>query len=306
MKVGIVGCGFVGSSGAFAIALEGKANELILVDLNADLARAHAEDILHATPFSEPIRVVAGDFPKLKDADLVVLACGVGQKPGETRLQLLERNVRVFQNVVPRVLEHTPDTILLIVSNPVDIMTQVVTKISGLPPQRVIGSGTILDTARFRTLLAEHLSISPHSVHAYVLGEHGDSEVLAWSAGKVGGVPVEEFAAQIGRPITEKIKAKIDDDVRNAAYRIIEGKGATYYGIGAGIARIARAIEDDEGAVLTLSNIEGLNGVSLSLPRVLKTRGIDATIQPMLSDKEAKALQKSAEVLKKAAAALRY
>ncbi|MGD8990422.1 MAG: L-lactate dehydrogenase [Desulfobacterales bacterium] len=306
MKVGIVGCGFVGSSGAFAIALEGKANELILVDLNADLARAHAEDILHATPFSEPIRVVAGDYPKLKDAELVVLACGVGQKPGESRLQLLERNVRVFQNVVPRVLEHTPHTILLIVSNPVDVMTQVVTKISGLPPQRVIGSGTILDTARFRTLLAEHLSISPHSVHTYVLGEHGDSEVLTWSTGKVGGVPVEEFAAQIGRPITEKIKAKIDDDVRNAAYRIIEGKGATYYGIGAGIARIARAIEDDEGAVLTLSNIEGLYGVSLSLPRVLKTRGIDTTIQPMLSDEEAKALQKSAEVLKKAAAALRY
>jgi L-lactate dehydrogenase len=301
-----VGCGFVGSSGAFAIALEGKANELILVDLNADLARAHAEDILHATPFSEPIRVVAGDYPKLKDAELVVLACGVGQKPGESRLQLLERNVRVFQNVVPRVLEHTPHTILLIVSNPVDVMTQVVTKISGLPPQRVIGSGTILDTARFRTLLAEHLSISPHSVHTYVLGEHGDSEVLTWSTGKVGGVPVEEFAAQIGRPITEKIKAKIDDDVRNAAYRIIEGKGATYYGIGAGIARIARAIEDDEGAVLTLSNIEGLYGVSLSLPRVLKTRGIDTTIQPMLSDEEAKALQKSAEVLKKAAAALRY
>jgi L-lactate dehydrogenase len=306
MKVAIVGCGYVGSSGAFAIALEGKANELILVDLNADLARAHAEDILHATPFSEPIRVIAGDYPKLKDADLVVLACGVGQKPGETRLKLLERNVRVFQNVVPRVLEHTPDTILLIVSNPVDIMTQVVTHISGLPAQRVIGSGTILDTARFRTLLAEHLGIAPHSVHAYVLGEHGDSEVLAWSTGKVGGVPVEEFAVQIDRPLTDEIKKTIDDGVRNAAYRIIEGKGATYYGIGAGIARIARAIEDDEGAVLTLSNIEGLIGVSLSLPRVLKAKGIDTTIQPMLSDKEEKALQKSAEVLKKAAAELRY
>ena len=159
MKIGIVGCGFVGSSGAFAIALEGKANELILVDLDADLAAAHAEDILHATPFSKPIRVAAGDYPMLKGAELVVLACGVGQKPGETRLQLLERNVRVFEDVVPRVLENTPDTILLVVSNPVDIMTQVVTKISGLPSQRIIGSGTILDTARFRTLLAEHLNI---------------------------------------------------------------------------------------------------------------------------------------------------
>lgn len=306
MKIGVVGCGFVGSSGAFAIALEGKANELILVDLNADLARAHAEDILHATPFSKPIRVAAGDYKMLRGANMVVLACGVGQKPGETRLQLLQRNVKVFQDVVPRVLEHTPDTILLIVSNPVDIMTQVVTKIFGLPTQRVIGSGTILDTARFRTLLAEHLSIAPHSVHAYVLGEHGDSEVLAWSAGKVGGVPVEEFAAQIGQPLTDATKARIDNSVRHAADRIIEGKGATYYGIGAGIARIVRAIEDDEGAVLTLSNIEGFNGVSLSLPRVLKAKGIDTTIQPMISDDETKALQKSAEVLKKAAAELSF
>ncbi len=304
MKIGIVGCGFVGSSGAFAIALEGKANDLILVDLNADLARAHAEDILHATPFSQPVRVAAGDYPMLKGADIVVLACGVGQKPGETRLQLLERNVQIFQNVVPRVLEYAPETILLIVSNPVDIMTQVVTKISNLPHERVIGSGTILDTARFRTLLAEHLNIAPHSVHAYVLGEHGDSEVLAWSSGKVGGVPLEEFATQIGRPITDDVKARIDDGVRRAAYRIIEGKGATYYGIGAGIARIARAITDDEGAVLTLSNVEGFGGVSLSLPRVLKAKGIEATIQPMLSNEEAQALKKSAEILKEAAAEL--
>ncbi len=305
MKVGIVGCGFVGSSGAFAIALEGKANTLILVDLNQDLAKAHAEDILHATPFSEPIRVAAGDYAMLKNADLVVLACGVGQKPGETRLQLLQRNVKVFQEVVPKVLEYAPDTILLIVSNPVDIMTQVVTQISGLPAQRVIGSGTILDTARFRTLLAEHLDIAPHSVHAYVLGEHGDSEVLAWSSGKVGGVPVTEFSAQIGRPITAEIKAKIDNGVRNAAYRIIEGKGATYYGIGAGIARIASAIGDDEGAVLSLSNVAGFGGVSLSLPRVLKANGIETTIQPLLSEDEADALQKSADILKAAAAELK-
>lgn len=304
MKIGIVGCGFVGSSGAFAMALEGKANELILVDLNADLARAHAEDILHATPFSKPIRVAAGDYKLLRGANMVVLACGVAQKPGETRLQLLQRNVKVFQDVVPRVLEQTPETILLIVSNPVDIMTQVVTKISGLPPQRIIGSGTILDTARFRTLLAEHLGIAPHSVHVYVLGEHGDSEVLAWSTGKVGGVSIIEYAAQIGRPITEEIKAKIDDGVRNAAYRIIAGKGATYYGIGAGIARVARAIGDDEGAVLTLSNVDGFGGVSLSLPRVLKAKGIGTTIQPMLSDAEAEALNNSAEVIKAAAAEL--
>jgi len=304
MKIGIIGCGFVGSSGAFAIALVGAATELVLVDLNADLANAHAEDILHATPFSEPVRIAAGDYSTLKGAGLVVLACGVGQKPGESRLELLERNVNVFQNVVPRVLEHAPDSVLLIVSNPVDIITQVVTKISNLPPKRVIGSGTILDTARFRTLLAEHLGLAPHSVHAYVLGEHGDSEVLAWSSGKVGGVPVVEFATQIGRPITDDVKARIDDGVRRAAYRIIEGKGATYYGIGAGIARIAKAIRDDESAVLTLSNTEGVNGVSFSLPRVLKATGVVATIQPLLSDEEAQALNHSAEILKTAAGEL--
>jgi L-lactate dehydrogenase len=306
MKIGIIGCGMVGSSSAFAIALVGAATELILIDLNADLAKAHAEDILHATPFSEPVRVAAGDYSALKGAGLVVLACGVAQKPGESRLKLLERNVNVFQNVVPRVLEHAPDSILLVVSNPVDIMTQVVTKISGLPSQRVIGSGTILDTARFRTLLAEHLGLAPHSVHAYVLGEHGDSEVLAWSSGKIGGVPIGEFAEQIGRRITNDVQARIDDGVRSAAYRIIEGKGATYYGIGAGIARIAKAIRDDEGAVLTLSNIEGINGLSLSLPRVLKAKGIEATIQPMLSNEEAEALKRSAAILKEAAAELNY
>ncbi len=304
MKIGIVGCGFVGSSGAFAIALVGAATELVLVDLDADLAKAHAEDIRHATPFSESVRITAGDYSALRNAGLVVLACGVGQKPGESRLELLGRNVNVFQTVVPRVLEYTPDTILLIVSNPVDIMTQVVSKISGLPSKRVIGSGTILDTARFRTLLGEHLGLSPRSVHAYVLGEHGDSEVLAWSNSKIGGVPVVEFAKQIDRRLTDDIKAKIDDGVRNAAYSIINGKGATYYGIAAGIARIAKAIRDDEGAMLTLSNIDGMNGVCLSLPRVLNARGIETTIYPTLTNQEEEALQRSAEILREAAAKL--
>ncbi len=306
MKIGIIGCGFVGSSGAFAIALVGAATELILVDLNADLAKAHAEDILHATPFSEPVRITAGDYSALRGAGLVVLACGVGQKPGESRLELLERNVNVFQNVVPRVLEYAPDAILLIVSNPVDIMTQVVSKISGLPSQRVIGSGTILDTARFRALLGEHLGLSPRSVHAYVLGEHGDSEVLAWSSGKIGGAPVIEFAEQIDRRITDDVRARVEDGVRRAAYRIIDGKGATYFGIAAGIARIAKAIRDDEGAMLTLSNIEGKNGVCLSLPRVLSAKGIESTIYPILSNEEEEALKRSAEILKEAASELNF
>ena len=310
MKVGIVGTGFVGSTGAYAIALRGAATELILVDINKDLARAQAEDILHATPFAAPIRVAGGDYPDLEGAALVVLACGVGQRPGETRLQLLERNVQVFQKVVPNVLECAPETIFLVVSNPVDVMTQVVTRISGLLPGRVIGSGTILDTARFRALLGEHLGVSSQSVHAYVLGEHGDSEVLVWSSAKVGGVALCEFAQQSGRSLTEEVKSRIEDGVRRAAYRIIEGKGATYYGIGAGIARIARAIRDDERAVLTVSiltpEVEGVEEVSLSIPRVVGAHGVLATLPQTLSDEEHSALRKSAEILKGAAREIGY
>ena len=310
MKVGIIGCGFVGSTAAYAMALSGVASELVLVDINPKLAQAHAEDILHATPFSAAVRIAAGDYPRIEGAKVVVLACGVAQKPGETRLQLLERNVHVFQQVVPQVLKYAPDSILLLASNPVDIMTQVVTQLSGLPSQRIIGTGTILDTARFRTLLGEHLGIAPHSVHAYVLGEHGDSEVLSWSSAKIGGVPLLDFSEQVGRDITEDVKDRIDDGVRRAAYRIIEGKGATYHGIGAGISRIVRAVRNDEGAVLTLSNaaggLEGFEGLSLSLPRVIDANGIVETIHPSLSQEENQALLKSAEVLKEAASDLKY
>jgi L-lactate dehydrogenase len=310
MKVGIVGCGFVGSTAAYAMALWGIASELVLIDLNPKLAQAHAEDILHATPFAEPARVVAGGYSELEAADIVVLACGVGQRPGETRLQLLEHNAQVFKQVVPQVLEYAPETILLIASNPVDVMTQVVTRISGLSPQKVIGSGTILDTARFRALLGEHLGVAPLSVHAYVLGEHGDAEVLGWSSGKVGGVPIQDFAEQVGRPLNKAVKSRIDDGVRRAAYRIIEGKGATYYGIGAGLAQIAQAVRDDERRVLTLSSltrdIEGFEEVSLSLPRVLGAKGVLAELQPNLSSVEHSALDESASILKDAARQLGY
>ncbi len=308
MKVGIVGCGFVGSSGAYAITLAGAANEIVLIDLDHKFARAQAEDIQHAVPFGVPTRITAGDYAQLGGTQVVVLACGVAQREGETRLQLLERNVKVFRTVIPRVLTYAPEAILLIVSNPVDIMTAVVCQIANIPSEHVIGSGTILDTARFRTLLGEHLGLAPHSVHAYVLGEHGDSEVLTWSNAKIGGVPLFEFAVQIGRPLTADTRNRIDDHVRNAAYRIINGKGATYYGIGAGIARIIKAVRDDEGAVLTLSSLTsqvgGLEGVSLSLPRVLGSNGITATITPSLSEAENNLLQKSAGILRQAAAEL--
>jgi len=306
MKVGIVGAGFVGSTAAYAIAMTGGASEVVLVDLDEKLARAHAEDILHATPFAEPVRVNAGDYPALQGAAVVVLACGVAQREGETRLELLDRNVKVFRSVMPRVLEHAPETLFVVATNPVDIMTLAATHISGLPSPRVIGTGTILDTARLRTLLGEHLQVAPHSVHAYVLGEHGDSEVLAWSSAKIGGVPLLDFARQIDRPIDETVEKRIDDGVRNAAYRIIAGKQATYHGIGAGIARIVQAVRDDEGVALTLSCLSRPDGaepegVCLSMPRILRSRGIVATLQPALSDEEQRLLEKSARILREAA-----
>jgi L-lactate dehydrogenase len=309
MKVGVVGCGFVGSSAAYAMALLGVASEIVLIDLNQKLANAHAEDILHATPFSAAAaRVIDGDYADLAGARLVVLACGVGQKPGETRLQLMGRNAKVFEAVIPQVIRNAPEAILLIASNPVDVVTHMVTGIAKIPSERVIGSGTILDTARFRTLLAEHLNISPKSVHAYVLGEHGDSEVLMWSSAQVGGVALEEFARQTGRGVDAEVVKQIDDGVRRAAYRIIEGKGATYFGIGAGLARIARAVRDDERVLLTVSTrtvrVPEFDGVCFSLPRVVGATGVMATLLPKLSDDEHRALVRSAGIIQQAAAEL--
>jgi L-lactate dehydrogenase len=305
MKVGIIGCGFVGSSAAYAMVLQGVVSELILIDLNKDLARAQVEDILHATPFSHPVRLTAGDYRDLQSATLVVLACGVAQQPGENRLQLLGRNVRVFQQVVPQVLSHAPEALLLIASNPVDLITEMVTRISGLSVCRIFGSGTILDTARFRTLLGEYFGVAPHSVHANVIGEHGDSEVLLWSSARIGGVPLQDFSLQCGRPLDEEARTSIDEGVRRAAYRIIEGKKATYYGIGAGLSRFARAVSSDERGVFTISMHEtgygGDGGVSFSLPRVLGSAGVAATLQPTLSTGEQEELLRSARTLQEAA-----
>ncbi|MHC0054108.1 L-lactate dehydrogenase [Actibacterium sp. D379-3] len=308
MKVGIVGAGMVGSAAGYALALTGTVSHVVLVDLNRALALAQAQDIAHAVPFTASTVVEAGDYAALKGAGVVILSAGVGQKPGETRLQLLSRNAAVFREVTARVLEQAPDAILLVASNPVDIMAQITTRLTGLPAGRVIGSGTILDTARFRSLLGSHLGISPRSIHAYVLGEHGDSEVLAWSNARAGSVPLMSFAAQLGAPITANVRERIDDGVRNAAYTIINGKGATWYGIGAGLARIVRAIAQDQQAIMSVSivtpEVLGVEDVALSLPRVVGAAGVTADLMPDLTDEEAAALTRSAQLLKDTAEAV--
>jgi L-lactate dehydrogenase len=306
LKVGVVGCGSVGSCAAYAIILGGLANEIVLIDLNIKLAQSEAEDLLHATPFAAPARIAAGDYADLSGSQLVILACGVAQRPGETRLQLLKRNAEVFETVIPQVMRYASEAVLVIASNPVDVITQMVSKIAGIPSQRVIGSGTILDTARFRTLLAESLAVSPSSVHAYVLGEHGDSEVLLWSSAKVAGVSLADFVRQMGVEVGREIRMQIDEGVRRAAYRIIEGKGATYFGIGAGLARIVRAVRSDERVVLTVSTrASGLGSfpdVCFSLPRIVGAAGVVGTLLPDLSVEEQQALMTSVGVIQSAAA----
>ncbi len=300
-RVAVIGAGMVGGAVANAIALRGSASDVVLVDVRRERARAEAEDVLHATPFAHPVHVRAGDWPDIAGADVAVLACGVAQRPAETRLELLDRNAAVFAEVVPKVREHAPEALLLVVTNPVDVMTAVAWKLSGLPPERVLGSGTILDTGRFRALLSVELGISPHSIHAYVLGEHGDSEVLTWHGATVGTVPLLRFAERIGRPLDEAARARIDEGVRKAAYRIIAGKGATWYGVAAGTARILEAIRDDERAVLTVSgwtpDLPGIPPVVFSLPRIVGRAGLIGTLMPELDESERAALRHSAEVL---------
>ena len=275
MKIGIIGAGMVGSAAAFACVLRGSVREVVLVDIDAARARAEAEDLSHAVPFGAPAHIRAGTAADLTGAAVVILACGVSQRPGETRLALLERNAEVFGRVVGQVVPVCPEAILLVASNPVDIMGQITQRLSGLPPGRVIGSGTILDTARFRWLVGRHLGIAAGSVHAYVLGEHGDSEVLAWSNARAGSVPLAGFAAQIGAPITADVRARIDAGVRRAAYTIIAGKGATWYGIGAGLARIVAAIAGDESAVLSVSTVEDeVMGVTDRIAAVVGRAGV--------------------------------
>ncbi len=302
MKVGIVGAGMVGSSAAFAIALMGHASSITLVDANEALAKAQAQDISHAVPFASSTRLASGSFDDLKDARIVILAAGASQRPGETRLELLSRNAGIIRSIVTEVLRVAPDAILIAASNPVDVVTQIAHRVSGLPANRVIGSGTILDSARFRSLLGQHLGVSPHSIHAYVLGEHGDSEVLAWSSARAGALPIAQVAAQVNVSLDEAVRAEIDSGVRNAAYTIINGKGSTYYGIGAGLARLVEVIGRSQNVVFSVSSvtdeIEGVRDVALSIPRVLGAGGVVTDLVPQLDETEHAALRRSATILK--------
>jgi len=307
MKIGIVGTGFVGSTAAYALVMQGIGRQIVLVDKNEARAQAEADDLLHAVPFAHPLLVSAGSYADLAGAGVVVITAGVGQRPGETRLQLLARNAAIFHEVVPAVCDSAPGAVLVVATNPVDVMTHLAARYAaecGVPSNRVIGSGTMLDTARFRSLLAEHLDVDARHVHAYVIGEHGDSEVLTWSLVTVGGMPLLDFCKLRAVCGVDGIHAEIDRRVRTAAYTIIQGKGATYYGVGAALAHLVSAVLFDRRAILTVStptpDVLGVKDVSVSLPHLVSGDGVVETFPLPLSAGEEAALRASAQVIRTA------
>lgn len=307
MKVGVVGSGFVGATAAYALVMQGVGREIVLVDKNLDRARAEADDLRHAVPFAHPLEISAGDYPALSGSRVVVICAGVGQKPGETRMQLLQRNAAVFRDVVPSVLKYAPDAVLVVATNPVDVMTHLAARFAGelgVPPGRVLGSGTTLDTARFRSLLGAQCGVDPQHVHAYVIGEHGDSEVLTWSLATIGGMPLGTFARLRQIELTDAVVHDIDTKVRRAAYTIIGGKGATYYGIGSALSRIVNVILHDQRSILTVcaptAEVAGVRDVTVALPRLVGGQGVLETFPLPLEPQEFDLLSKSAHIIREA------
>ena len=301
-KVAIIGCGFVGSSSAFALMQSGLFSEMVLIDADVNRAEGEALDISHGLPFAKPMKIYAGSYEDIADAAIVIVTAGAGQKPGETRLDLVKKNVEIFKSIIPEIAKQDFNGILLIVANPVDILTYVAAKLSKLPQGRVFGSGTVLDSARLKHLLGEHLDVDSRSVHAFIIGEHGDSEMAAWSSANVSGIPLNDFCEMRGYFKHEESMKKILEEVKNSAYEIIEKKHATYYGIAMSVRRICEAIIRDEKSILPVSSIQkgeyGIENVALSIPAIVGREGVEKVVPIKLSDTEKEELIKSANTLK--------
>ena len=307
-KAAMIGCGFVGSASAFALMQSGLFSELVLIDANHDKAEGEAMDIAHGLPFAGQMKIYAGDYDDIVDAAVIIVTAGAAQKPGETRLDLVNKNVNIFKSIIPEIAKRNYKGILLIVANPVDILTYTAVKLSGLPENRVIGSGTVLDTARLKYALGEHLEVDSRSVHSFIIGEHGDSEIVAWSSTNVSGIPVNDFCELRGHFNHEEAMHRIADDVKNSAYDIIEKKGATYYGIAMSVKRICECIMRDEKSILPISSMMhgeyGVSDICLSMPTVVGREGVETRVPIQLNEQEESALSASAEQLSKVAAQL--
>ena len=307
-KAAMIGCGFVGSASAFALMQSGLFSELVLIDANHDKAEGEAMDIAHGLPFAGQMKIYAGDYDDIVDAAVIIVTAGAAQKPGETRLDLVNKNVNIFKSIIPEIAKRNYKGILLIVANPVDILTYTAVKLSGLPENRVIGSGPVLDTARLKYALGEHLEVDSRSVHSFIIGEHGDSEIVAWSSTNVSGIPVNDFCELRGHFNHEEAMHRIADDVKNSAYDIIEKKGATYYGIAMSVKRICECIMRDEKSILPISSMMhgeyGISDICLSMPTVVGREGVETRVPIQLNEQEESALSTSAEQLSKVAAQL--
>ena len=301
-RVAIVGTGNVGATFAYALLLSGLAAEIVLIDVNKSKAEGEAMDLNHGVPLAHPTRIWSGEYSDCAGAAVTVITAGAAQKPGETRLDLVQRNIRIFKQIVPEIVKHNPEGIILVATNPVDILTYATWKISGLPKEMVLGSGTILDTARFRYMLSEHFDVDPRSVHAYIIGEHGDSEVPVWSLANIAGMRLPVFCAENGMDCEDDALNEIFCKTRDAAYEIIERKGATYYAVGNGLLRIVEAILRDQSTVLSVSNyIEnfyGVNDVYLSLPSIVDRGGTERVLRLQLDQEEIEGFRNSANVMR--------
>lgn len=301
-KAAVIGCGHVGASIAFSLMQRALFSEMVLLDVSRDKAEGEAMDLSHGLPYTASMDIYAGGYEDLGDAALVIITAGANQRPGETRLDLISRNMVILQDIMDRITATPFSGILLMVANPVDILTYEAWKMSGYPAKRVIGSGTVLDTGRLKYLLGQHLQVDSRSVHAFMIGEHGDSEVAVWSGANVSGIDLDHFCELRGHFDHDDAMARIDHDVRESAYEIIDKKGATYYGIAMAVARIAECIVKDEQAVLPVSTIlsgeYGQSGLALSVPAILGKDGVETVLDIALSDKEQRALTESAAQLK--------
>ena len=301
-KVAMIGCGFVGSASVYSLMQSGLFSEIVLIDANHEKAEGEALDISHGLPFAKPMNIYAGDYDDIVDAAIIIVSAGAAQKPGETRLDLVKKNVGIFKSIIPEIAKRNCQGILLIVANPVDVLTYAALKLSHFPANRVIGSGTVLDSARFKYLLGEHLQVDSRSIHAFIIGEHGDSEIATWSSANVSGIPIHKICEMRGYIDHDYETARIADEVKNSAYEIIDKKGATYYGIGMAVRRICEAIIRDEKSVLPVSSLMtgqyGLDGVCLSMPTIVGANGVDTLLPIPLSDEEQNALMESAKTLR--------
>ncbi len=301
-KVAVIGCGFVGATSAFSLIQTGLFSEMVLIDANAKKAEGEAMDLSHGSAYLTPMNIYAGTYDDIVDAGIIVITAGANQKPNETRLDLVKKNVQIFKSIIPEIKKRNCEGILLIVSNPVDILTEVALKLSGFPSNRVIGSGTVLDTARLKYVLGKHLQVDPRDIHAYIIGEHGDSELVVWSGAQVAGIHINHFCELRGHFNHEEAMERLAQEVRDSAYEIIERKGATYYGVAVAVKRIATAIVKDEHAVLPVSSLMqgefGLNDLCLSIPTVIGQNGVEKVVDIYLNNDENDKLQSSARALK--------